>query len=395
MNVAGIVAEYNPFHRGHAWHLAETRRLLGADAGIVCVMSGHWVQGADCAVSDKWTRAALALAGGADLVLELPTVWAVSSAECFARGAVSLLAGTGVVTHLSFGSEAGALPVLEGAAACLDAPEYRAGLRRLVDGGMPFAAARQAAVRGLLGDGADCLSTPNNNLGVEYLRALNALGSAITPLTVARRSVGHGKAAPAGGFASATAIRGLLRSGQSAQAAPYLEPGALERLGGDYSDLYLCERAVLARLRAMHPADWAALPDGGGAEGLPTRLCRAAAEAVSLEEFFALAKTRRYTHARLRRLALWAFLGLEEADRPAAPPYLRVLGANRTGRALLREMDGAAALPVVTKPAHAKRLPPAALALFELEARCTDLYGLCRAQIRPCGLEWTTGPVMA
>ena len=91
MNVAGIVAEYNPFHRGHAWHLAETRRLLGADAGIVCAMSGHWVQGADCALADKWTRAALALAGGADLVLELPTVWAVSSAECFARGAVSLL----------------------------------------------------------------------------------------------------------------------------------------------------------------------------------------------------------------------------------------------------------------------------------------------------------------
>ena len=102
MATAGIVAEYNPFHRGHAWHIARTRRTLGADTAVICVMSGHWVQRGECALTDKWSRAALALSGGADLVLELPTPWAMASAESFARGAVGLLAATGVVDVLSF-----------------------------------------------------------------------------------------------------------------------------------------------------------------------------------------------------------------------------------------------------------------------------------------------------
>ena len=128
METAGIIAEYNPFHRGHAWHMAETRRRLGGGA-VVCVMSGHWVQRGECALTDKWSRAAAALMGGADLVVELPTPWAMASAESFARGAVALLAATGVVDVLSFGSEAGELAPLEEAVAALDAPDYPDRLR--------------------------------------------------------------------------------------------------------------------------------------------------------------------------------------------------------------------------------------------------------------------------
>ena len=127
MATAGIVAEYNPFHRGHAWHIARTRRTLGADTAVICVMSGHWVQRGECALTDKWSRAALALSGGADLVLELPTPWAMASAEAFARGAVGLLAATGVVDVLSFGSETGELAPLRAAAAALDGPDYQSG----------------------------------------------------------------------------------------------------------------------------------------------------------------------------------------------------------------------------------------------------------------------------
>jgi len=127
MTVAGIVAEYNPFHLGHAWHLAQTRKALGPHGAVVCAMSGHWVQRGDCAVADKWTRAALALAGGADLVLELPTPWAMASAEAFARGAVGLLAAAGVVDVLSFGSEDGDLSPLRSAAAALGAPGFWTG----------------------------------------------------------------------------------------------------------------------------------------------------------------------------------------------------------------------------------------------------------------------------
>ena len=383
METAGIVAEYNPFHRGHAWHIAETRRRLGGDAPVVCVMSGHWVQRGECALADKWLRAALALDRGADLVVELPTPWAMASAESFARGAVSLLAATGVVDVLSFGSETGELAPLEEAAAALDAPDYPERLRAALGRGLSFPAARQEAA------GAACLSAPNNNLGVEYLRALKALGSTIRPLTVPRQGAGHDGPA-AGGFASASELRRLLRAGRGEEAAPYLTAP----WSGELADMQHIERAVLARLRTMGEGDWAALPDGGGAEGLPSRLAKAAREAVSLEDFYTRAKTRRYPHARLRRLALAAFLGLRAAERPAAPPYVRVLGLGGRGRALLRKMKDTCPLPVIVKPAQARELDGPARTLFESEARYTDLYGLCFPTPRPCGGEWTHSPVV-
>ena len=383
METAGIVAEYNPFHRGHAWHIAETRRRLGGDAPVVCVMSGHWVQRGECALADKWLRAALALDRGADLVVELPTPWAMASAESFARGAVSLLAATGVVDVLSFGSETGELAPLEEAAAALDAPDYPERLRAALGRGMSFPAARQEAA------GAACLSAPNNNLGVEYLRSLRALGSTIRPLTVPRQGAGHDGPA-AGGFASASELRRLLRAGRGEEAAPYLTAP----WSGELADMQHIERAVLARLRTMGEGDWAALPDGGGAEGLPSRLAKAAREAVSLEDFYTRAKTRRYPHARLRRLALAAFLDLRAAERPAAPPYVRVLGLGGRGRALLRRMKDTCPLPVIVKPAQARELDGPARTLFEAEARYTDLYGLCFPAPRPCGAEWIHSPVV-
>ena len=383
METAGIVAEYNPFHRGHAWHIAETRRRLGGDAPVVCVMSGHWVQRGECALADKWLRAALALDRGADLVVELPTPWAMASAESFARGAVSLLAATGVVDVLSFGSETGELAPLEEAAAALDAPDYPERLRAALGRGLSFPAARQEAA------GAACLSAPNNNLGVEYLRSLRALGSTIRPLTVPRQGAGHDGPA-AGGFASASELRRLLRAGRGEEAAPYLTAPWSEEL----ADMQHIERAVLSRLRTMGEGDWAALPDGGGAEGLPSRLAKAAREAVSLEDFYTRAKTRRYPHARLRRLALAAFLDLRAAERPAAPPYVRVLGLGSRGRALLRRMKDTCPLPVIVKPAQARELDGPARTLFESEARYTDLYGLCFPAPRPCGAEWIHSPVV-
>ena len=383
METAGIVAEYNPFHRGHAWHIAETRRRLGGDAPVVCVMSGHWVQRGECALADKWLRAALALDRGADLVVELPTPWAMASAEPFARGAVSLLAATGVVDVLSFGSETGELAPLEAAAAALDAPEYPEKLRAALGRGLSFPAARQEAA------GAACLSAPNNNLGVEYLRSIRALGSTIRPLTVPRQGAGHDGPA-AGGYASASELRRLLRAGRGEEAAPYLTAP----WSGELADMQHIERAVLARLRTMGEGDWAALPDGGGAEGLPSRLAKAAREAVSLEDFYTRAKTRRYPHARLRRLALAAFLDLRAAERPAAPPYVRVLGLGGRGRALLRRMKDTCPLPVIVKPAQARELDGPARTLFESEARYTDLYGLCFPAPRPCGAEWIHSPVV-
>ena len=390
MRIAGIICEYNPFHNGHAHQLAVLRE---AGYAPVCVMSGDYVQRGEPAVIPAAARAEAAVRCGAALVLELPPSYALRSAEGFADGGVELLDRLGCAEALCFGSESGDPAALAAAAACLDSEAYRAGLSRFLDEGMPFAACRQAVVAALLGsERAKVLSRPNDNLGVEYLRAASALGWSPQVLAVPRQGAGHDAPRPAEGFASASILREWIAAGRRDLAdcflpAPWpeeLEPASLSHL----------ERALLARVRSLSQAEWALLPDSGVEEGLPARLVQAGSRALSVEEFLTLAKTKRYSHARLRRLLLWAFLGLTAADRPAAPPYLRVLGFTPRGQELLRAMKGAASLPILTKPAHARSLDGPGRRLFQLEARCTDLYGLCFSTPRPGGLEWTTGPVL-
>ncbi len=393
MHICGIIAEYDPFHTGHAYQIRAVRDALGEDCAVICVMSGNWTQRAGAAIVDKHTRARFALMGGADLVLELPLPYAISSAEWFARGGVGMLDAAGIVTHLCFGSECGNAALLQKTANCLDSEEYRQALRQELDKGISFPVARQNAAAQLVGDAADCLSLPNNNLGVEYLRALSRIGSTITPITVRRQGAGHGEEAK-GGYTSATHLRRLLREGDLQAATPFLLPCEADLLDKcEFADISLAERAILARLRQLSPDDLAALPDCG--EGLSNRLYQAILQGTSLEEIISLAKSKRYTHSRLRRILLWAWLGMTAEDRPSAPPYLRVLGINQTGRALLRRMSETAELPILTKPAHVRTLSDPAKRLFELEARATDLYGLCFPTLSPCGTEWTRGPVIA
>lgn len=396
MNIAGITAEYNPFHTGHAYQISALKAQLGPDTSVVAVMSGSWVQQGRPAVTDKWTRARMALNGGADLILELPTVWAAASAESFARGAVELLCRCGVIDTLCFGSETGELAPLLAAAECLDSPDYPEQLRKALEGGASFAAARQAAVEALIGPAGAALASPNNNLGVEYLRALRSLHSNIKPVTIRREGAAHNSLDRTGeGFRSATQLRQHLARGEWEAVRPYVPAGNLDVLqSAPLADPRLGERAVLACLRKMTAEDWAKLPDAGAGEGLPQRLERAGRQCRSLDDFFTQAKTRRYAMARLRRMALWAFLGLTAADVPAEPPYLRVLGFNARGREVLKRMKTTAQLPILTKPAHARELDGPGRRLFELEARCTDLYGLFLPQLPPPGQEWTRGPII-
>lgn len=400
MQVIGIVAEYNPFHSGHAYQIARTRQALGENCAVVAVMSGNWVQGGRPAVLDKWTRARLALLGGADLVLELPTVWAVSSAETFAQGAVDLLALTQVVDELSFGSECGDIAKLCRVACCLNTKEYRVQARRFARQQLPFAVARQRAVTELLGpEYASLLDTPNNNLGVEYLRNLERDGWAMGARTVRREGAPHDsllEGADRPRHLSATQLRAYLERGDWPALEPYLPKGGLEVLKegwNGFPSLQRMERGILAKLRTMTAEDWAKLPDSGAGEGLPPRLERAGKQCRSLEEFFALAKPKHWTQARMRRLLVWAYLGLTQTDRPGQPSYLRVLGFNARGQEVLRQMKERAKLPILTKPAHARQLAPEGQRLFELEARCTDLYDLCLERVPTPGREWTTGPV--
>ena len=392
MKICGIIAEYDPFHTGHGWQIQETRRLLGSDCAIICVMSGNWTQRGGPALVDKHTRARMALMGGADLVLELPLPCAISSAEGFARGGTAVLDATGIVTHLCFGSECGDLAPLSHTAQTLDSTEYHNALHKGLDQGLPFPSARQQAVQQLIGDEADCLALPNNNLGVEYLRALNRLNSSIAPITVRREGAGHGQG-PVGGFASASYLRGQITSGNWDAVSPFLLSGAAELLQSvPRADYCRAEQAIVYRLRQMSSEELAALPDCG--EGLSNRLYQAIQTETSINGILSSVKTKRYTHARLRRILLWAFLGLNAENRTDAPPYLRVLGTNATGRTLLRAMSEQASLPILTKPAHVQTLSDQARRLFDIESRATDLYGFCLQELPPCGLEWTKNPVI-
>lgn len=386
MKTIGIVAEYNPFHAGHARHIRESRRLFPEETAVIAVMSGNWVQRGECAVTGKWVRAEMALAGGVDLVLELPTVWAAASAEGFAKGAVSVLGATGVVDVLSFGSECGEIAPLSELARCLNGPDFSAALRRELTPKRSFAQSRRLAAERLLGpERAALLDFPNNNLGVEYLRFLP---SGMEAVTVPRLGAGHDSGTERDGLPSASLLRQYLRDGDVSSASPFLPLS----WNGEAADMKYLERAVLARLRSMTLEEAEALPDSG--DGLAARLLSAARQASGLEELYALTKTRAYAHSRVRRLALCAFLGLRREDIPPAPPYIRVLGFNNRGRELLKEMARKAALPLLVKPAHSRRLSSQARALFTLEGRFTDLFALCFPTPRPGGLEWTTNPVI-
>ena len=394
-----MIIEYNPMHSGHLRLLTETRSQLGPETAFVGVMSGNFVQRGDFAVVRRQARAQAAVESGVDLVLELPLPWAVSSAEGFARGGVEVLEAAGVVTRLAFGSECGdAGPLLE-LAACLNSPAYQAALRRRLDQGTSFAACRQAAVGELLGEArASLLEEPNNNLGVEYCRALLRRHSPIRPLTILRTGDPHDSAEAAGEHPSASAIRALLRAGDRDRALALMTPAMAaayreEEAAGRAPVLAeICERAILARLRSMTAADFAALD--GGREGLGNRLYSAARSAATVEELLETAKTKRYTHARLRRMVLWAYLGLTPADRPEHVPYLRVLAANETGRALLARMRTSARVPVLTKPGHARRLSPEARALFEREVRAADLYALAYPNLAAGSGAWRERPII-
>lgn len=401
MNAAGIIVEYNPLHMGHVHLLRQTRRILGEDTAILCCMSGDFVQRGDFALLRRQARAKAAVQSGADLVLELPLPWAVSSAEGFARGAVETLLSTNVLTHLAFGSECGDGAALQRVAAALQSEEFPALLRQELKVGDSFAAARERSVgKRLSPEDAALLQSPNNILGIEYCKALLDCKSTVEPLTIRRFGAAHDAKEAQGTIASASAIRTLLKEGEKERAlslmAPAMKEAYLEEKAAGRAPVLWqnSERAILARLRSMRREDFAALDQGK--EGLYNRLYEASRTAAGVEELLAAAKTKRYAYARLRRMVLWAYLGLKPAEIPQHPVYLRPLAMNDRGRAVLAKMRKEAALPILTKPADVRRLGPEAQRLFAMEAAAADLYSLSYPDLAAARGDalWKEGPVL-
>lgn len=383
---AAIICELNPLHKGHE---ALFRQVKQRAEGLVCVMSGNFVQRGEPAILDKWARCRLALEAGADLVLELPLPWACAGAERFAAGGVHLLSALGTVDYLAFGSEFPWQEQLSRIAQALLSEDFSRALAALPDHGEPFAQRREQALIALLGEEIlPLLRSPNAILGIEYEKALLREQSSIQPLVFPRVGAGHDKAAADDENRSAGELRELLRAGKALDGlVPDYTAGLLAeeiKAGRCPADTALLERAILCKLRTMTLPEFAALPDVS--EGLEHRLLAAAGKSGTLEEFLALVKSKRYSHARLRRLALYAFLGVTR-DLPALPPYLRVLGMTDSGEKLLKKASPA--LPIAARAADFQRLGGDALRLFQLEAAADDLYALMTPVPVPCGRDYT------
>lgn len=389
MSTAGIVAEYNPFHNGHAYHIARTREN-GATA-VVCVMSSWFVQRGETALMHPNARARMALMNGADLVVSLPTPWACAAAQTFARGAVGLLDAMGCVDTLSFGSECADVELLRAASCAVDDYTVRESMRANLLSGVSFASARQRAVEELDPCVASVLSSPNDTLAVEYIRAIDTLKSNLSLFAVKREGVGHDSGEAVNSFASASLIRSRVKSGEGffdlmPESAAEILTSEIES-GRAPADIRVLEKAILACLRVSTPEEIAAVPDIS--EGLENRIYSASRSASSLDELYSLAKTKRYSHARIRRAVAALLLGIEAADCEGIPPYIRVLGFNAIGREKLRAMRSSAKLPIVMRAADIKKLGERAKRVFSIEERAADLFSLALPAVMPCGAEYT------
>ena len=340
MNFVGIIAEYDPFHSGHALQLRMLRQQ-GASTIAVCMSTGV-VQRGGVPILPEAVRVRAALAAGADLVVALPAPYANASAEQFAAAGVHLLAALGCDT-LAFGAETPEPAPLQAAAAALCSAAFPAALRSQLESGLPFAAARAAAAETLCPGAADLLQTPNNILGIEYCKAILRQGAAMQLLPLPRLGAAHGTAqtgqVQGQALASASHIRQLVHTQGIKAASPFVPQAAMELYRqaaeqGQLADPEKFSTAVLTLLRTKTPEQLSTLRGAG--EGLENRLYAAAREAETVNDLYDRLKTKRYPTARLRRLVLDAVLDVPAAGLPALPPYLLVLGAKRSALPLLK-----------------------------------------------------------
>ena len=355
MGNTGIICEYNPLHLGHKKQLDRIRRENPQD-GIVCIMSGNFVQRGKPAIFDKAIRAKAAMLSGADLVLELPVTAALSSAEGFASEGVRLLCG--FCDQLCFGAETADQDLLMATAKTLLSEEFKLALRQQLDQGLSFPAARQAA----LGDMGAVLETPNNILAVEYCKAILSQGSSMKPYPILREGSYHDTEADREN-PSATTVRQLMETGKDWET--FVPNAEIYRQAAIHT-LEMGEKAILAKLRTMTDAEFEALPYGS--EGLWRKLMKNARTCASLEEILTSTKSKRYTRTRLDRMVMCAFLGLTEQDLSSPAPYARVLAFNDKGREILKEARSVGNFPNVGEKLDSP--------YQAIEDRCFALYSL-------------------
>ena len=409
MHIIGIIAEYNPFHNGHYYQICKIREAY-PDAKLICAMSGSFTQRGTIAILDKWKRAQLAIQGGIDLVLELPFVFAVRSAQDFAQGGIRLLDRLGIVQYLAFGTECDDLCSLRQTAALLDSAEIRQRLKTGLKSGCSYAAALSQALENTSKLSADQLKGPNNILAIEYLRALQKINASITPMPLLRKAAGYHDINIQGSLASATAIRRELLKNQPDQnlltgALPQASFSLLQksRQNNQLPDHTLLLRPLLASLYQY------TLPElrkiYGINEGLEYKLLNAAKKSSSLTELLLHTKSKRYPQSRIQRILLYLLLSLSQERiltfDAAGPLYARVLAFGSDGRRLLHTIKQQSSLPIITKTsqflttAERCRGPEALSPLQQMlayDTLSTDFAGLCLPHPLPSQRDFTTSP---
>ncbi len=386
----GIVAEFNPFHNGHKY-IVDTLKANGENT-VTAVMSESFVQRGECACVSPYERTKAALLNGVDLVLSLPVPYATASAERFALGGVTVLGSMGCIDALGFGSECGDVECLTKCAKAITTEEFSPLLENHLSEGLSFPTARQKALSDMYGDAfADALSSPNDLLGVEYIKAIDKNKFSIKPIAIKRVGVSHDSNEVSVDFCSASAIRSFLKNGNEFK--EFMPKESFEILneavlsGNAPADFTKLENAILYKLRTMSIDDFKNIPDVS--EGLEFRFFEAVRNSVTLTEILEKVKTKRYTHSRLRRIVLCALLGITEEYTDIPVPYIRVLGFNEKGAEILKQAKNTATLPIVSKSSDIKCLDENAKKIFELECKVRDIFSLCLPMPQVCGKEMT------
>ncbi len=377
----GIVAEYNPFHKGHLLHIKKTREAC-RESAVAVVMSSNFVQRGEPALMDKWTRAECALACGADLVLELPAVFSAHNAGVFANGAIDILAASRNVTHIAFGAENPNRLTDNIVDMILEEPEpFKQSLRKHLERGLSFAEARARAADDTIAGSADVLAGSNNILALAYMARIKKKGYALSPVPIRRVGAAYNSGDLAE-ISSATAIRNAFRYGRDAEAlaaVPEVSARVIKRalaegrLCTDHASYWKLLRALLLRASPEELRYFAEI-----SEGIEYRLRAEALSARSFEEWTDACTSKRYPAGRIRRAAVHISLGIRHWFNRAAqrlgPPYIRPLAMNETGRALLHGMKKSSALPIVTTYGQASRLSPYAAECARFEILACELW---------------------
>lgn len=347
--VLGIIAEYNPFHNGHLYHLQNSLKLTNADYTIA-IITGNFTQRGSTSLIDKWSKAEIALKNGIDLVIELPLLYSISSAENFAEGAIKILNSLNVVDYLSFGAETDDISTLNIIADTLyrEPKEYKNILSHELSKGLSYPKARENALLMYLQDirrFTNVLSNPNNILGIEYLKALKKFKSPIMPVAIKRFDVGYNDTTYTENIASATAIRNIVKNNSLDILKKVVPENSFStileniKIGHILPDLSSFEKQIIYNLRSMSIEEIANLPDVS--EGLEYAIKNAANSCNSIVEFLSIIKSKRYTSTRLQRILLYALLNITKKDMQISRktvPYVRVLGFNERGRYIISEV---------------------------------------------------------